>query len=147
MDIMEIIDDKKAYIDLLLLGDEQEDMIDKYLNIGKMFVLLDKGAVIGQCVVTNEGQGVYEVKSISVSVAYQRQGYGRVLLDYVYNYFGDLNTLYIGTGDSEKTIAFYEACGFVKSHIVENFFTDNYNHEIVEDGHILKDMVYLRRSK
>ena len=34
MKIREIIDHKKEYLDLLLLADEQEDMIDRYLERG-----------------------------------------------------------------------------------------------------------------
>ncbi len=41
MDIRKVSNDKKAYIDLLLLADEQEDMIDKYLERGEMFILND----------------------------------------------------------------------------------------------------------
>ena len=32
MNIMKVSNDKKAYIDLLLLADEQENMIDKYIE-------------------------------------------------------------------------------------------------------------------
>ena len=42
---MEIIrlndDDKRKYLDLLLTADEQESMIDRYLDRGDMFVLND----------------------------------------------------------------------------------------------------------
>ena len=36
-----ILDNKKQFLDLLLLADEQEDMIDKYLDRGDMFALYD----------------------------------------------------------------------------------------------------------
>ena len=36
MDIIEVTDNKKQYLDLLLLADEQEDMIDRYLERGRM---------------------------------------------------------------------------------------------------------------
>ena len=39
MNIYEITDDKKQYMDLLFLADEQEEMIDKYIDTGTMFVL------------------------------------------------------------------------------------------------------------
>ena len=48
--------DKKRYLDLLLLGDEQESMIDRYLERGELFVLEDNG-VKAVCVVTDEGNG------------------------------------------------------------------------------------------
>ena len=51
----------------------------------------------------------------------------------------------MGTGDSPLTIPFYEKCGFVRSHIILNFFTDNYDHPIYESGIQLVDMVYLQR--
>ena len=54
--------------------------------------------------------------------------------------------LQVGTGDSPLTIPFYEKCGFVRSHIIPNFFTDNYDHPIYEDGVQLVDMVYLQRQ-
>lgn len=54
--------------------------------------------------------------------------------------------LQVGTGDSPLTIPFYEKCGFVRSHIIPNFFTDNYDHPIYEGGVQLVDMVYLQRK-
>ena len=36
MRIIEVKEDKKQYLDLLLLADEQENMIDRYLDKGKM---------------------------------------------------------------------------------------------------------------
>ena len=56
---------KKEFIDLLLLADEQENMIDKYLENGEMFVLDDNG-VKAECVITKESDGIYELKNIAV---------------------------------------------------------------------------------
>lgn len=41
---------------------------------------------------------------------------------------------------------FYERCGFVKSHIAKDFFVENYDHPIYENGQQLIDMVYLKRD-
>ena len=38
MEIIQVKKDKKKYLDLLLLADEQEDMVDRYLERGDMFV-------------------------------------------------------------------------------------------------------------
>ena len=43
MKIIEITESKKQYLELLLLADEQENMIDRYLNKGRMYVLDDNG--------------------------------------------------------------------------------------------------------
>ena len=37
-EIREIKENKKQYLDLLLLADEQENMIDRYLERGTMYV-------------------------------------------------------------------------------------------------------------
>lgn len=44
------------------------------------------------------------------------------------------------------TISFYQSCGFVYSHTVPDFFTLHYDHPIVEDGKVLKDMYYFSRT-
>ena len=43
MKIRKVENDKKRYLDLLLLADEQENMIDRYLERGTMYVLEDDG--------------------------------------------------------------------------------------------------------
>ena len=65
MNISEIKENKKQYLSLLLLADEQEDMIDRYINKGTMYVLDDDG-VKCECVVTDEGGGVLEIKNSSL---------------------------------------------------------------------------------
>jgi ribosomal protein S18 acetylase RimI-like enzyme len=54
--------------------------------------------------------------------------------------------MYVGTGDCPWILRFYERCGFEKSHIVKNFFTDNYDHPIYDNEVLLTDMIYLKRN-
>lgn len=147
MEIREVTGDKKRYLPLLLLADEQESMIDRYLDRGTMFVLIDGGAVKGECVVTDEGQGVLEIKNLAVEPACHRMGYGKALIDYVaVRYRGRHSVLQVGTGDSPLTVPFYEKCGFVRFHRVKNFFVEHYDHPILEGGIRLIDMIYLQRK-
>ncbi|WP_251860045.1 GNAT family N-acetyltransferase [Clostridium sp. Marseille-Q2269] len=144
MEIKIIKDNKKDYLDLLLLADEQENMIDKYLNRGKMFALYD-GDLKSICVVTKEAEDIYEIKNLATYEKYQGQGYGSRLTEYIFNHYkGICKTILVGTGDSPLTIHFYKHCGFEISHTVKNFFIDNYDHPIYEDGIQLVDMVYLK---
>ena len=64
MKIKEIKENKKQFLPLLLLADEQEDMINRYLDKGTMYVLDDDG-VKCECVVTDEGNGILEIKNIA----------------------------------------------------------------------------------
>lgn len=146
MKIKEVKDNKKQYLSLLLLADEQENMIDRYLEKGTMFVIEDNG-IKGECVVTAEENGVLEIKNIAVAPAFQSRGYGKALIDYVAMSYRDrYNILQVGTGDSPLTIPFYEKCGFTYSHRIKDFFTDNYDRPIYECGKRLDDMIYLQRK-
>ena len=146
MEIRKVETDKKQYLSLLLLADEQEDMVDRYLERGFMYVLEDDG-VKAECVVTDEGNGVLELKNIAVAPAAQGRGYGKAMVDFlIRTYKGQYAVLQVGTGDSPSTIPFYEDCGFYRHHLVKNFFTDHYDHPIYECGVQLVDMVYLQRK-
>lgn len=70
VEIRRVETNKKQYLALLLLADEQEDMIDRYLERGGMYVLEDDG-VKAECVVTDEGGGVLELKNIAVEPDFQ----------------------------------------------------------------------------
>ena len=146
MEIIEIKENKKQFLPLLLLADEQESMIDRYIDRGTMYVLVDNG-VKCECVVTDEGKGILEIKNIATAPEYQGKGYGKALIDFVAaKYKGKYSILQVGTGDSPLTVPFYESCGFTYSHRIPDFFTDNYDHPIYEAGKQLKDMIYLKRS-
>lgn len=128
-----------------MLAYEQEDMIDRYLDKGAMFVLDDNG-IKGECVITDEDSGVLEIKNIAIETAYQGMRYEKALVDFVVSEYKDQYTsIQVGTGDSPLTIPFYERCGFIRSHIVKNFFTDYYDRPIFDQGIRTVDMIYLKR--
>lgn len=146
MEFLKIENNKKRYIDLLLLGDEDEKMIDKYLERGEMYILDDNG-IKAECVVTDEGNKILEIKNIAVSPKFQKQGYGKKLIEFITEkYSENFSVIQAGTGDSPLTIPFYEKCGFRKSHIVKNFFIDNYKNPIYEEGVQLINMIYLQKN-
>ena len=88
MVIIEVTENKKQYIDLLLLADEQEDMIDRYLDNGRMYILNDNG-IKCECVVTDEGNGVLEIKNIATVPEYQGKGYAKALIDFLVKEYGN----------------------------------------------------------
>lgn len=146
MTFEEVKENKKQYLHLLLSADEQEDMVDRYLDRGTMYVLIDDG-VKSECVVTDEGDGILEIKNLATEDAFQHMGYGKALVSFIREHYKrQYSILQVGTGDSPLTIPFYEKCGFARSHVVKNFFTDNYDHPITEGGVLLVDMVYLRMN-
>ena len=146
MEIVIVKRGKKDFLDLLLLADEQEDMIDKYLDRGELFTLYDDG-LKSLCVVTDEGNGIFEIQNIATYPQFQEKGYGRYLINYVCDYYkNDGAVMMVGTGDTPVIIPFYEKSGFVFSHRVKDYFVDYYNEPIYEHGVQLKDKVYLKRA-
>lgn len=138
--------DKKQLLPLLLLADEQESMIDRYLARGTLYVLEEAGRIRSECVVTDEGDGILEIKNLATEPASQRRGYARALVEFLAErYKGAYAVLQVGTGNSPATLPFYEACGFVRSHRIPGFFTANYDHPVYDGGVRLVDMVVLRR--
>ena len=140
---------KKRYLPLLLLADEQESMIDRYLERGELYVMLNEQTqeALAVAVVTQEGEGVCELKNLAVSSSYQRKGLGSQMVEYLFDRYKDsCHTMFVGTGDSQQTVGFYRSCGFTYSHTIPDFFTRHYDHLIVEEGKVLRDMICFRKE-
>ena len=146
MKIEKITENKKQFLDLLLLADEQESMIDKYLPNGDMFALYDND-LKSVCVVAPVDSETCELKNIATYEKFQGKGYGRALIKFVFDFYKkNYKTMLVGTGKVPTILSFYESCGFEKSHIVKNFFTDNYDHPMFEGDIQLVDMIYLKKD-
>ena len=147
MEIIKIEDsDPMNFMELLLLADEEIQMIEKYLYRGEMFALYDN-SIKSVCVVTQESGGVCELKNIATDEKWQGKGYGSKLLNHIFSHYkGKYTSMLVGTGDISWIINFYQINGFRFSHRIQNFFTDNYDHPMFEDGVQLVDMVYLRKD-
>ena len=137
----QVTGNKKQYLELLLLADPSEEMVDKYLETGEMFILIQQGKVVCEAVVDPCG----ELKNLTVDPLFQKKGIGTKMLDLLSKHYqGKFNFLYVGTSDSG--VAFYEKCGFQYSHRVKNFFTDHYFAPIFDNGEQCVDMIYLKRK-
>ena len=139
--------DKQKYMPLLLIGDEQEEMILRYLDRSEVWLLSEDGQPCALCAVTDEGSGVLEVKNIAVYPEYQRRGFGRELIEFISRYYAEkFSRLRAGTGDSPLTVPFYEKCGFERVRTLKNWFTENYDHPIYECGVQLRDMLIFEKD-
>lgn len=144
--IEKITENKKQFLDLLLLADEQENMIDKYLLSGDLFALFDDD-LKSICVVVPINSETCELKNIATYEKYQGKGYGKVLINYISDFYkNDYKTMLVGTGETPAIMSFYQVCGFEKSHRVKNFFTDNYDHPMFDGEIQLVDMIYLKKD-
>lgn len=106
MELRQIITGKTDFMDLLLLGDEQEDMVMKYLERGEMAVLFDGKDAIAVSVVTKEEEGLWELKNIAVLPSFQGKGYGKKLVRFWQEKMRGKGILQVGTGETPKTMGF-----------------------------------------
>lgn len=144
MRIEKIETEKKRYLPLLLLGDEQESMIDRYLEKGDLYALFD-GELKSVCVIAKTGEREVEIKNIATWPEAQRKGYGKALLSCLFEkYAPRADWITVGTGNTPKTLGFYRSLGFTWSHTIPGFFTQ-YDHPIFEDGIRLVDMICLKK--
>jgi len=146
MRIEKIIENKKRFLDLLLLADEQENMIDRYLESGDLFALYDDD-LKSVCVVAPIDGETCELKNIATYEEYQGKGYGKALIKFIFDFYKkDFKTMLVGTGETPAILSFYESQGFEKTYRIKNFFIDNYDHPMFEEGIQLVDMVYLKKD-
>lgn len=143
--ITKVDKDKKQYLHLLLIGDESEIMIDRYLDSGTLYVGLFNGKPIAVCVTLNLDANTVEIKNLAVDAEYKRHGYGRRMLEYVESQHSNKKII-LGTGETPSTLRFYKSCGYSYSHRIPGFFTDNYPTPIIEEGVTLCDMIYLEKQ-
>ena len=130
MYIKEVKENKKQYLDLLLLADEQENMIDRYLSNGTMYVLEDDG-VKAECVVLDVGGGVLEIKNIATDPQFHGKGYGKTLIEFIINkYQGDYSILQVGTVDSPSTIPFMKSAALPVLVFLRTSLLNHYDHPI-----------------
>lgn len=135
---------KKEYLGLLLEADPSEEMIDRYLDPGEMYLLEKEGAAVCVAVVLPLEEGV-EIKNIAVHEAWRRRGYGSRMLRFLTERYGGSGAVWVGTSDVvPDAIEFYSSNGFVYSHTLPGFFVENYPDPIYEGGIQCVDMVYLR---
>ena len=141
-----ITGEKKVFLPLLLLGDEEESSIDTYLERGELFALSD-GDLKSICLVTDEGEGVLEIQNLATDERYQRRGYASKLIEHIAEHYkNQYDKIILGTGDVPRILDFYRRRGFTVTHRLPDYFSEHYKNPIIEDGVLLKDKVYLERK-
>lgn len=143
--VKEITTDKRQFMNLLLIGDEQESMVERYIDRCRLFIGYISGIPSACCAVTSDDDDIVEIKNLAVIPEHRCKGIGRSMLEHVESLFPG-KSFQLGTGETPSTLRFYRNCGYRESHRILDFFTENYDHPIIEEGVRLKDMVYLKKE-
>lgn len=145
--VKEITANKLDYIELLLIGDEDIHMINKYIDESTLYALYNNDQLVSIAAVVIIDSSTVEIKNLATYPKYQKNGYASLLIDYISDkYRANFKFLILGTGENQTTLNFYKKRGFEETHRLKNFFIDNYKNPIFEDGVQLIDMIYLKKS-
>ena len=143
--VKEIAHNKENFMDMLLIGDEEEKMILKYLKASNLYALYDSEILKSICAVLKTSKNTVEIKNLATYPKFQNQGCASFLLKFIFKKYKNFNII-LGTGENEKTLNFYKKRGFIEYTRIRDFFIQNYPHPIIENGVQLKDMIYLKKD-
>ena len=112
MQIKEITTNKTDYMDLLLIGDEDEKMINKYIDYSIIFALYENNILTSLCAVITIDNETIEIKNLATYPEFQNRGYASALINFVCNkYKTNYKYLILGTGENNKILEFYKKQG------------------------------------
>lgn len=138
---------RQQYLNLLLIGDEDLKMVERYYQKGDLWAIYQENILIGVCHFLPKDKQCLTLQNISLKPEYQRQGYGsKVLTSLTAHYQKQYAKLQVGTGDgSLGAMKFYLQNGFRFETIQKDFFKA-YQKPIIENGILLQDMVIFEKK-
>ena len=137
---------EQAPMALLLEADPSESQVSKYLSNGDIYTACAHGDTVGVCVLTHLSASRLELMNIAVAPHCQGNGIGRKLLQFVIAEArkSQAQELVLGTGTFGYQLAFYQREGFRVVDIDKDFFLNNYDEPVMENGIQHKDMLRLQ---
>lgn len=140
------IENKEAYMDMLLEADPSKASIMKYLNDSDVYGLKLNDEIISLAVILHIDNSTLELKNLVTKEKYRNKGYAKRLLKHLCgNYKQKYDKMIVGT--TENNIPFYVKQGFDKyEKTIKNYFIDNYNEEIKDGDLICTDMIYYSKD-
>lgn len=135
--------------ELLLMADPSRELIEKYIATGKCYLAYLRSEIVGVLVLNEVSSDCIEIKNIAISLLHQGLGFGKQLLRFAEENCHHLgySKLIIGTGNSSiGQLGLYQKEGFEIERVVKNFFVDNYDEPIFENGIQCKHLIFLEKN-
>ncbi|WP_394240937.1 GNAT family N-acetyltransferase [Vibrio astriarenae] len=130
---------------LLLEADPSEEAITKYLSDSHCFVAKFEEQIVAALIINSNAGQESEIYNVSVVPHLQGNGIGTLLLKFALNEIKRISggKVVLGTGTFGYQLTYYQRLGFRIDTIFKDYFLNNYDDEIWENGIQHKDMLRL----
>ncbi|MGY3750035.1 GNAT family N-acetyltransferase [Vagococcus acidifermentans] len=142
-------DATEGHFELLLDADPSKELVAEYMARGMAFEAIDDEELVGVMVLLPTRPRTIEIMNIAVAADKRRQGIGQTLLRYALEYAQNNSYKYIEICTGTTSIGqlyLYQKMGFRFAGIERDFFLENYDEPIVENGLRLRDKVVLKQQ-
>lgn len=130
---------------LLLDADPSKKLVDTYLSKGLLFGAFYGVELAGECLLVFHNT-IAEIINLAVLEKYQNMSIGKSLISMAECQAKLCGYKYMEIGTSEQLMKYYEKLGYEYQKTIKNFFVDNYELPVIDNGIILKDMVRLIKN-
>lgn len=131
---------------LLLDADPSKKLVDKYLTCGILFGAFYKKETAGVCLLIFHNKFSAEIINLAVLEKYQNKSIGKSLISMAENQARLFGCKYMEIGTAEPLVKYYEKAGYKYYKTIKNFFVENYETPVIDNGILLKDMVRLIKN-
>ncbi|WP_243459635.1 GNAT family N-acetyltransferase [Metabacillus bambusae] len=138
-----------APFELLLEADPSLEKVEANLKTGTTFIAENNHEIIGIIIVVPLGEIVDEIVNLAVRKDFRGNGIAKQLIEFAVENSKDKGKIemLVGTGNSSlDQLALYQKCGFRIFAIKKDYFIDNYNEVIIENGIRCMDMIMLKKE-
>lgn len=132
--------------DLLLDADPSKKLVDKYLSCGILFGAFYNTEPAGVCLLIFHNNITAEIINLSVAETYRNKSIGKSLISVAENQAKLCGFKYIELGTAEPLVKYYEQQGYKYYKTIKDFFVENYEFPVIDNGIILKDMIRLIKN-
>lgn len=142
--IRKLTDSENIPFDLLLLADPSKEVIETYLPLATKYIAELDGEILGIFLLIKLDESSIEIKNICVKETYQNRGIGTLMLKKALLIAKEegYKKMIISTANSSiKQLRLYQRLGFEIIEIKKNFFIENYDEPIFENGTQAKDLI------
>lgn len=146
--LVEITGEREPYFPYLLLADENEEMVRKYMNDGDLYTIHCGEHLVGVALLIEQSKTSIEIKNIAVKPEFKGKGIGKIVLQMISDNSKakGYTQVIVGTANSSiDNIAFYQKAGFRMERIDKDFFS-SYDKPIYENGIRAVDMIIFSKA-